>query len=264
MLVVLILLSAGCRGTGVVVPPRAEADLMVVDSLLLSGPAVSICRDGDGLLVLESSGARLLELDSQLVVVETIPLSERVVAPRGIAADRFYVYVHDDRVLYRMLKSELVLTSWLNNTRVAGLAGYSTGEMLISDEERKVIWYKTLFGGSRVFLGVGEVRQPGPVVALGDGLYCVLSARSMLVFFNQAGIRTRAIQLAGEYDLLAAADSSRLLLGRRGQPEVVLVKGGVRVRFGLDRSPEVAAMAVLSDRLVVLDRGSRILTYRLP
>ena len=134
-----VLASTGCRGTVGLAPVGTAARLTAEHSVELDGSAVAVCGDGDRLLVLETSGTRIVRLDAELIPVDTVPLTERLVGPRGIAADRFYIYVYDGHVLSRILKEDPVLKPWLNNVRVAGLAVYTPGEMLVSDAERGVI-----------------------------------------------------------------------------------------------------------------------------
>ena len=132
---------AGCVGGGRVAPASSLAQLEPEATVQLGSPAVCICRDGDGLLALENSGTRIIRYsfrDSALGTVpvrgqspwrlasapqETLPLTERLTAPAGVAADRFYVYVFDDHVLSRMSKEKLSLEAWLGNVR-----GRWTGE----------------------------------------------------------------------------------------------------------------------------------------
>jgi hypothetical protein len=78
------LVSTGCRGTAGLVPAGAAARLSAERSVELDGSAVAVCSDGDYLLVLEASGTRIVRLDAELVPVETIPLTERLVGPAAL------------------------------------------------------------------------------------------------------------------------------------------------------------------------------------
>ena len=170
----LALLLAGCPPKVATLDRLPSRDLAVSASLELAGPAVDLCRDGEDLLVLEASGTRVLRLGFDLAIEDTVVLSERLEWPRGIAADRYYIYVHEDEILYRLLKDELELTAWLNNVRVAGLASYAPGEMLVSDEDRGMVWYKTLFGESRRFLDVSDIGRPGALTRLPEDEFAAL------------------------------------------------------------------------------------------
>lgn len=257
--------SAGCRGTAVLQPVPVEDEVAPVRELRLAAPAAAICADGTDLLVLDASGARVLRFDSSFASVETIPIAERIVGPRGIAADRFYIYVHDDRTLYRLLKDNPVLVTWMHGVRPVGLAGYAPGEMLISDAERAAIWHKALFSESRRFLDAAELPRPGALASLPDGMFAALSGRTAFVRFNRAGIIVDRQELAGPADLLAADPAGTLFLGRNGGRDVIQLRpDGRGFRYGLGAGAEVAGLAALPTGLAVLDRDARVLLYRLP
>ena len=114
-------LLAGCVGAGRVEPASAFARLEPEATVELGSPAAAICQDGEGLLVLENSGTRVIRYTMALSILDTIPLTERVTAPAGIAADRFYIYIYDDRTLYRTSRDKLNLQPWVGDVRVAGL-----------------------------------------------------------------------------------------------------------------------------------------------
>ncbi|MEO0082559.1 MAG: hypothetical protein ABIL25_09800 [candidate division WOR-3 bacterium] len=274
--VVCATLLAGCVSTVVVGRSVTGAEVLnPLAAVQLDGPAVAICSDGADVVVLEVSGTRLVVLDSLLQPGDTIPLTERLTAARGVLADRFYYYVYDDRALYRALKDRLRLDLWLSNVRVAGLAPYATGEMLVCDDERNLVWYKSLFGEGGRFLDPTAVADPGPIVALPGGRFCVLDGGYRLVFFNRARVISGSVRLAEQYDLMAADASGVLYLGRRGSNVVVLTDGKRQVFCELEEADGPIGFAVLTGpgsdsgttpvvRLAVLDSGSRILLYRPP
>lgn len=242
-----------------------ETELVPVRSITLHGPATALCADGASVLLLEASGARVLRFDSTFAVVETIPLTERVVGPRGIAADRFYIYVHDDRTLYRMQKENPLLAAWLNGVRTVGLAGFAPGEMLVSDADRATIWYKTLFGESRMLLDATDLPRPGSLASLPDGMFAALSGGSIIVRFNRAGIVADRRPLGDTCDLLVADGQGMLYLVRSGRPELLTVRSdGRSSRHRLGDGTVPFGLAVLPGGVVVLDRDSRLLFYPSP
>jgi len=262
-------LVAGCAGAVRDVPVSSLALLESEASVGLGSPAVGICRDGDGLLVLENSGTRIIRLaidDWRLASApqETLPLSERLTAPAGVAADRFYFYLYDDHVLYRMSKEKLDLQAWLGNVRVAGLASFESGIMLVSDGDRGAIWYKGLFGESRQFITGAEVARPGAMVALPDGGFAVVSAASKLVYFNRSGVVLRTVPLPDGSDLLAGDETGELCIGQRGKALVWVLKDNRLTGFRLPDSVSPLSFVVVGGRLVVLDAGMRLGVYRLP
>jgi hypothetical protein len=199
-----------------------------------------------------------------LFVFDTIPLSERVTAPAGIAADRFYIYVYDDHTLYRMSKDKLNLQAWLGDVRVAGLAGFEPGIMLVSDADRNAIWYKGLFGDSRLFMSSGEVARPGALVTLPDGSFAVESPASrLLFFFNRSGVITRSLSLPAGCDLLAANDQGLLCMGVRGKPQVWVLQAGKMTGYSLPDSVSPLSLALVGHYLTVLDAGTKLSVYRI-
>jgi hypothetical protein len=259
-------LAAGCRGTGRALPSAAAQDLIPAASAELEAPLAAVCADGSVLLALEVSGARVLSLDTALRVNDTIPLTRRPTVPRGIAADRFYVYFYDENALYRFPKDDPVAAVWLNNVRVAGLASYSTGEMLVSDGDRDVIWYKTLFGDSRQFLGPTDVQQPGSMVGLPGGRFAILDRDRFLVFVNRAGIVTRRVELdpAAGFDLVTATAAGTVLLGSSSGSELLAAGERSITRYRLPGGVFPRSMTWFAGRLVVLTDGNRLVGFSLP
>ena len=285
-------LAAGCVGAGRVVPASSFAQLEPEETVELGSSAVGVCRDGDGLLVLENSGTRIVrygfrdsalgtvpqetmndergtlsaggQFPLALAALDTLPLTERMTAPAGIAADRFYIYVYDDHVLYRMSKEKLSLEPWLGNVRVVGLASFEPGIMLVSEEGRGSIWYKGLFGESRRFISGAEVARPGAMAVSGSGAFVVLSGAERLVYFNRSGVVQRTVSIPAGSDLLADDDKGVLCVGQRGKPQVWVLKDSRLTGLRLPDSVSPLSLAVVGGRLVVLDAGTRLGVYRLP
>jgi hypothetical protein len=256
---VTLYLSAGCVGAGRVEPASSFALLEPEATAELGSAAAAICQDGEALLVLENSGTRVVRYTMALSILDTIPLTERVTALAGIAADRFYIYVYDDHTLYRMSKEKLNLQPWLGDVRVAGLAGFEPGIMLVSDADRNAIWYKGLFGESRLFMSSAEVARPGAMVALRDGSFAVAGPASrLLFFFNRSGVVTRSVSLPAACDLLVANEQGTLCMGVRGKPQVWVLKAGKMTGYGLPDSVSLLSIAMVRDRIVVLDAGARL------
>jgi hypothetical protein len=262
--VLLTVVVAGCVGAGRVVPARLDQKLEVLNSVELATPAVGICRDGDGLLVLENSGTRVLRLNRSLVTFDTLPLSERITAPAGIEADRFYVYVYDNNVLSRMSKEKLVLQSWLGNVLVAGLAGYDVGVMLVSDARRGSIWYKGLFGESRRFISQSEIARPGAMAALPGGVFAALDGGDKLAFFNRSGVVNKRLAVPEGTDLLVSDADGLLWLGGKGRAAIWRLADGRLTGFALPDSAGPVALAAFPDAIAVLDAGSRITLFAVP
>ncbi|MEO0019965.1 MAG: hypothetical protein ABIK47_04930 [candidate division WOR-3 bacterium] len=264
ILLSILLLGIGCRGTGKIMPVKVEGFLESSGGIELNGEVVDICADGSKVLMLDGSGARVLGYDSGFAIVETIPLSIRLVGPRGIYADRYYIYVYDDKTLYRLAKDKLLMSAWLNNVRVEGLAGFSPGEVLVSDGERQMVWLKSLFGESRAFLDRTEIKSPKAMAVFPEGIFGILAERNRLVKVNRAGIITESLTLPMEVNLLAADSKGRAMVMRRGEPVLFVIADKTIQGYELQGTLNPQALAVIGNRLVILDGARRILFYLLP
>lgn len=261
---VALCLCTGCVGAGRVEPASPAVPLAPEATVALGSSASGICPDGETLMVLENSGTRVVRYTAALSILDTIPLTERVTAPAGIAADRFYIYIYDDHRLYRMSKEKLNLQPWLGNVRVVGLAGFEPGIMLVSDADRNAIWYKGLFGESRRFISPAEIARPGAMVALKGGDFAVASsAAKLLFFFNRSGVVTRSVSLPAACDLLVANGQGTLCLGVRGKPQVWVRTNGGMTGFSLPQSVSPLSFAVVAGRLAVLDAGTKLHIFRI-
>lgn len=214
--------------------------------------------------MLDRAGTRVLGYDTAAALVETIPLSTRLATPRGIYADRYYVYVYDDKTLYRLAKDKLLMSGWLNNIRVEGLAGFSPGEVLVSDGERQTVWLKSLFGESRLFLDRTEIKSPKAMAVFPEGIFGILVERNRLVKVNRAGIITESLTLPIEFNLLAADSKGRAIVMRRGEQVLFIIGDKTIQGYKLQGALNSQALAVIGNRLVVLDGARRILFYPLP
>ena len=252
-------LLAGCVGAGRVEPASSLVQLEPEATVELGSSAAGICQDGETLFVLENSGTRVVRYTKPLSILDTIPLTERVTAPAGISADRFYIYIYDDHRLYRMSKDKLSLQPWLGNVRVVGLASFEPGMALVSDADRNAIWYKGLFGESRLFISSAEIARPGATVALKDGNFAVVSSASrLLFFFNRSGVVTRSVSLPAACDLLAANGQGTLCMGVRGKPQVWVLRAGKMTGYSLPDSVSPLSFAVVGSSLAVLDAGTKL------
>jgi len=272
----IFLSPAGCVGAGKTLPlvrtgaedqtrfPVIQGGLEPLRVVELFSEAVDICADGRRVLVLEGSGTRVLAFDSEFSVVETIPLTTLLVTPRGIYADRYYIYVYDDRTLYRLTKDKLVMSAWLNNVRVEGLATFAPGEMLVSDGERQVVWFKTLFGESRIFLDRSDLIKPKAMAVFPNGIFGVLNDGNRLLKVNRAGIVVKSLPVPNGVNLLAVDNKGNPMVMRRGERMVWSVGEKVTAGYELNRAANPLALTVILNRLAVLDGGRRILVYSLP
>ena len=257
-------LLAGCAGAGRVEPTSAYAQLEPGASVELGSSAAAICQDGETLLVLENSGTRVVRYTTALSILDTIPLTDRVTAPVGIATDRFYIYIYDDHTLYRMSKGKLDLRPWMGDVRVAGLASFEPGIMLVSDADHNAVWYKGLFGESRMFLSSAEAARPGAMVSLRDGNFAVLRPASrLLLFFNRDGVVTRSVSLPAACDLLASNGQDLLCTGVGGKPRVWVLNAGKMTGYSLPEAVSPLSLAVVGNSLAVLDAGTKLDLFRI-
>ncbi|MGQ9678755.1 MAG: hypothetical protein ACUVUD_05685 [bacterium] len=255
---------SGCRGTGKVLPYRVEAVLEPVSVKHIGSQVVAICADGDRLLLLTSSGTRVFSIDTSFSRNETIPLNIRLVPPQGLGADRYYIYLYDNKALYRMSKDKLTMQEFLANVRVAGLASYAPGEVLVSERERQLVVLKTLFGESRIFLERSDVPLPGAMADFSQGVFGVLSAQEKLVKVNRAGIVVGVIPLPSGVDIVCADNRGRAVVMKRGEARVWIGENSNLHCYDLSAVESPSGCAVMGERIFVLDGGCRLVSYRLP
>jgi hypothetical protein len=255
---------AGC-GTAVrSMQSNPASQIEPLRSIVLDSDVTDFCLDGPRLLLLENSGTRVIAWDTGFAAAETIPVSSRVYPARGIYADRYYIYVYDERTLYRIPKDNYLLSPWLNNVRVAGIAGYAPAEVLVSDEERQRVWLKTMFGESRVFLDRADVNRPGALTAFPGGVYGVISEHRRLLKVNRAGIVLRSIPLPQPVDMLAADEQGRAFLMRRGVNFIYLITENGSFFYILNGVVNPVALRCLAGRIFILDNGRRIVIFPVP
>lgn len=223
-----------------------------------------MCWDGLRLYLLEASGARVLVLSDALVPDDTVPLGGRSMTTRGMAVDRYYLYLWDDNALYRTQKDQQSLSPWVNNVRVAGLVTYGLGEVLISDADRGAIWLKMFFGDSRAFFPPGGISHPTALAELPQGRFAVLSRADRVIVFNRAGIVVATYHLSQVCDLMCADPVGTLYLGRKGGSVLTVLDGRSERRFDLDGVKGMTALVAFSPgRLAVLDNASRLVAYEI-
>ncbi len=262
---IVILTILGCRGTGMVTPSKIDLKLEPIDEWHSTEEITDICADGKKILLLSSSGTRILALDWQNRRVDTIPLNTRVIPPRGIASDRYYIYVYNDKTLYRLAKDNWTMVAWLNNIRVTGLANYAPGEMLVSDKEREVIWRKTLFRESRTFLDRGDnITRPGAMALFPDGVFGVLVAPDFLVKVNRAGIVFNRCKVPQGIEMLVTDKNGQAFLMQRGKSVIWILRDNTINGYELPRTLNPIGIAIIEDQIAVLDSGTKIIFYSIP
>jgi hypothetical protein len=257
-------LLCACQEAVRPISTAAGVHLQLIDALPLATTASTLTADGSRLLIVESGGGRLVWFDSSLSPFDTLVLDPRLVGVRGAQADRFYVYLYDDARLYRLRRSDGRLETWLNNIQVGGLALRAPGEALVSDIEHRAVLYKALFSESRRFADPGSIAEPGNIAPLGNGSFAVASGSDAIVRIDGAGnVEARNKRPVGT-DVMIGDGQGLLYLLRRGARSVWRMSGSRLERFDLDDVEFPDAIAVTEDTLVVLDRASRLVRYRLP
>lgn len=245
-------------------PGAAVARVPPSDSLVLAVPSVAIAADADGLLVLDMDGSRIVRLDDALRPADSFVLNPKVVGARGMLADRFYLYIFDDNRLYRVIRSERRMETWLNNVRVSGVAGYAPGELVVSEAGLGSIWHKTLFMQSRRLTTRSEVREPGALTALPGGGFAVLSGSESLIEMDRLGIVVRRRSRPTGADLIESDTGGVLYLMQRGAAMLWCITQHGSSQYQLASVQSPVDMAVVGSYLVVLDGANRLARFRLP
>jgi high-affinity K+ transport system ATPase subunit B len=99
---------------------------------------------------------------------------------------------------------------------------------------------------------------------LPDGRFCVLGGRNRLVRFNRAGIADPPVKLAGEFGLLATDAAGTVYLGHRRRSNILVLEEESARELQLPDDALPTSLAILGDRLVVLEGDTRVSIYRLP
>jgi len=264
-IIAVVLIILRCR---TVIQERSRSDqraetIKPIRTIFLSTEIQDFCRDGNNFLLLEQSGARIIAYDSEFTVAETIPISISILSPRGIYADRFYIYLYDEQTIYRLSRDSRLIQPLVHNVRVSGVIQYAPGELLVSDKERKQVWLKTLFGESRGFLDRSDVKNPGALTLFSDGSYGLIANGERLVKFNRAGIITGDWKLSQSVDLLTSDFKDRVLLMRRGKSKLWVLSASL-AEYSLHDVSNPVQIQCLGNRIFVLDNYRRIVVYPLP
>lgn len=260
----LVLAAPGCYRVGRGHNTVPATTLFPAAILRLLSPVACLAPSGTDLLAAEESGERILVFNRVLQPRETLALTRRLVVPRGLAADRYYVYVYDDNTLYRYSRSRQELEIWLTNLRVAGMAGYAPAEVLVSDARRGIVWRKGFFGESRMFLDATDIARPTSLAELEEGMFAILGAAGQVIVVNRAGIAERRLAVGREFDRMTSDRRGRLIFYRADSRLVLVTGAGRQEWFELDGVTRITDMAVWADGLVVLDGPSRFVAYDLP
>lgn len=260
----LVLVTFGCRRGGDVRQTITATRLFPTANIRLLSPVASVSADGANLLAAEETGERILVFDHLLQPKETLTLTRRLTAPRGLTADRHYIYLYDDNALYRYSRSRHDVEVWLADLKVAGIVTYAPAEVLVSDARRGLVWRKGFFGDSRVFLDAVDIASPASLAQLGEGMFAVLGAAGRVIVVNRAGIIEQRLVVGSGFGRMGSDRRSRLIFYRAGSSTVLVTDLRRREQLELDGVRRIVDMAVWADRLVVLDGTDRLVAYDLP
>ncbi len=257
------LIFVACRHA---VSPAGETPVRLVvpaEVLTLATPAAAVASDIGRVAVIELDGSRIVAFDAAFRPVDTLILSPKLAGVRGLLADRFYYYIADDSRVWRLGRADGRLETWLTNVQVVGMAGYAPGEILLADAQRRSIWHKAMFMQSRRLVDPSGIRDPGAIAALIDGSFVVLSGGDAVVRIDRSGVTVAQSARPAGTDLVGADAAGRIYLMRRGGPALWRLDDAGIAQYELVQAGSPDGFAVTDSGLVVLDRSSRLILYRL-
>jgi len=243
--------------------------LELVGSAQLPGPATGMSADRDGLLLVDNSGTEIYRLDFNLKPQPSIALGSRMSGIRGLAADAFFVYLYDDKHVYRFDRASgeiAQVTSGIDCQSAVVMAGGELAlidgagdRILLLDPSQNVTTLNTDYPG----------LQPAALAVGNDGNFQVLNrTRREVVVLSRIGEMVRSFAVPGTGVRIAVDDSLRLyVLERTGTRIWQISPNGRTVQVDatqLSVNFVGSEIVLFKNWLFVLDHDSRVLKFRIP
>jgi DNA-binding beta-propeller fold protein YncE len=246
-------------------------NLSLVDSLRLSNPVSAMGLDTDeGILFLEVSGARILKVSSNLMVIDSISLPEKIFYPKGISADEFFIYIYSDNNFYRFDRKNKTLKSVFSGIKPRGMAVVNTNEVYLSDPQNNRIVVVDATGLAKDFIKQPDKFEPtGLAYDAKNGTIWVINNRNQAIeSYNRIGNLKASISIFNfSFDEIGLDNNNSIyLIGKNGTSVWRIDrKGEFRLYQGGKGSGFVATDIILSKELIcILDYENRILSYKIP
>lgn len=245
-------------------------NLSLVDSLRLTNPVAALGLDTDGsVLILEVTGTKILLASSNLIVIDSIILPERIFYPKGISADEFFIYIYNDNNLYRFDRQNKTLKLIVSGIRPKGMAVVNTNEVYLSDPQNNRIVVVDAMGRASDFLRqpAGTGFEPtGLAYDQKNGTIWVINSQNQAIeAYNRIGnLKARIAIFNYTFDKIKKGDDENIYLIVKNGQSVWRIepKGEFRLYQG---SNFVATDLLLGkERIYILDYQNRILSFQIP
>lgn len=264
----LVLWFVACPSRPLAGSQTGRFDLWFVDSLRLPAQAGTMCADPDGLLLPENSGTNIMAVDFELQPRPAIPIPQRIAGIQGIAADAFSIYLFDANQLHRLDRSQGLLSPLSSNIRYQGAAIGKSGELLFSDGySDRILTFDPSGTVSDLNVHRPQLKPTGLALGPDDRLFVVNQGDQELTIFDRIGNFQRACPLPAPATRVAVDDSANAYLLDRAGNQVwqITRRNQVRKVTAADLGIQFVAfdIAVHQDWLYLLDRGHRVLRFRL-
>lgn len=188
------------------------------DSLVLSSPVQGLFCQPDRLLTIDELGERIYAVDTGLRQLTTIPLPERIINPRGLVADRFYIWLFTDNGIFRLDRSSGAMIAVARNLRVQSAGVLADGRLGLFDGiSRRIL---LLDGTGRVdVLSLTAPIEPLGLATGADGnFYIIDQFTPQVARVNRIGNLLRSFPLPALCTRMAIDDSLNVwLLERSGR-----------------------------------------------
>jgi hypothetical protein len=248
-----------------------EFNLTFLDSLRLANPVSAIGLDTDaGILLLETSGAKILKLSSNLIVVDSIILPQRLFYPKGLSADAFFIYIYTENGFYRFDRQGKTLKPIMTGIKPRGMAVVNTNEVYLSDPQNNRIIVVDATGYTKDFIKQPERFEPtGLIYDAKEGTIWVIDDLSQAIeSYNRIGNLKASIAIYNlTFDDIGLSEEKSLFLISKDGTAIWRIdrQGQIRLYRGPNRLSFVATDICLGkDRIFILDYQNRVLSFKLP
>ena len=271
LLVTIFLFS--CYKTYEVKNQIPELNLTLVDSLRLANPVSAMGLDSDGgVFILEVSGARILKLSSNLVLVDSIILPDKIFYPKGISVDEFFIYIYSDNNFYRFDRKSKTLKLVFSGVKPQGMAVVNTNEVYLADPQNNRVVVVDAAGQSKDFIKqptASEFEPTGLAYDATNGTIWIINNRNQAVeSYNRIGnLKARVSIFNFSFDELSLDNNNRIyLIGKNGTSVWRIDRQGeFRLYQGGNGNSFVATDILLGNKLIyILDYQNRILSFKIP
>ncbi|MEO0107570.1 MAG: hypothetical protein ABIK62_00110 [candidate division WOR-3 bacterium] len=250
--------------------PRVIAE--VLDSMTLSSPAAAMCRDQDGLLLIDRAGTELRNIDFALQLRKVTALPAPISDVQGITADQFFCYFWDRSTIQRLDRISNTLEQVASEVQCLDATLLPSGDLVYIDASSRRPVLLT-FARTRSTITIQSEDQAvscqAQALAYGpDGRIRVLSSLpNELLIVDLVGTMVRRQSVPEPGTKIFLDDSLRaFVIERTGSHIWRISQVGPAALLDtktLGTSSYVTSAVAVRDWLFLLDQGRRLLKLRI-